>query len=363
MNNRRDRKTRKYAREILRGGRKWLRINRDLLSANQQSDIRAKSQQLQQALRDGPVADAAARSDELERKIQSALPAQKHSAVRENVEVLLVAAILAMGVRTFFIQPFKIPTGSMQPTLYGIYPPPESPSHPYNSFHGPSFLERVVGMLFQGNMYEEDGYRSRGDHIFVDKFSYHFRKPRRGEVIVFDTSFIDKRYFNRREDAYYDRVGRSYERHLVHGPDTQPQVVSSVPEDCNRINARGGFYIKRLVGLGGDHLEIQPPFLYVNGAVLDDRPAFQRIYSREDQYSGYVLQHYQPRNVRAYEPQFLNDNLSNAFTVPPRNIFVLGDNSLSSLDGRFWGPIPHAYLVGRAVLVYWPFSKRFGLID
>jgi signal peptidase I len=127
----------------------------------------------------------------------------------------LVAVIVAMAVRTFFIQPFKIPTGSMQPTLYGIYPPPESsPPEPYKTLQGPSFLEKIAGILFQGNMYEEYGYRSRGDHIFVDKISYHFRKPHRGEVIVFDTSHITE-------------LG----------------------------NARGKFYIKRLIGLENDVIQ------------------------------------------------------------------------------------------------------------
>jgi signal peptidase I len=324
MNNRRDRQTRKYAREILRGGRKWLRINRDLLSANQQSDIRANSQELHQALRDGHLAVVAAKTDELERKIQAALPAQKHSAFRENVEVLLVAAILAMGVRTFFIQPFKIPTGSMQPTLYGIYPPPETePPHPYNGLHGPSVLERIVGLLFQGNMYEEYGYRSRGDHIFVDKLSYHFRKPRRGEVIVFDTSHIAE-------------LGGA---------------------------AHGRFYIKRLIGLENDVIQVQPPHVLVNAQILDSRPAFKRIYSCENGYNGYVNMDGRTINrFRTPASRYLNSPTA-TYTVPPKHLFVMGDNSLSSLDGRFWGSLPKTDLVGRAVLVYWPFTKRFGFID
>ena len=325
MNNRRDRKTLKYAREILRGGRKWLRINRDLLSAEDESDIRTKSQELQQALRTGHVAVVAAKSDELERKIQAALPAQKHSAFRENVEVLLVAAILAMGVRTFFIQPFKIPTGSMQPTLYGIYPPEPEPPHPYKSFRGPSIVERLVGLMFQGNMYEENGYRSRGDHIFVDKLSYHFRKPCRGEVIVFDTSHIAE-------------LGGA---------------------------AHGRFYIKRLIGLENDVIQIQPPHVLVNGEILDSRPAFKRIYSCQNGYSGYVIMDGRSMD-RFHGPASISRYLNSpttTYTVPSNHLFVMGDNSKSSLDGRFWGSLPQTDLVGRAVFVYWPFTKRFGFID
>jgi signal peptidase I len=316
MSNWKDRQTLKYAREILRGGQKWLRINRDLLSAKQQSEIEAKLGTLEEALRGGKATEAAARADEVERKIQGVLPARKHSAIRENAEVLLVAIIVAMAVRTFFIQPFKIPTGSMQPTLYGIYPPPESaPPEPYKTLEGPSVFEKIAGILFQGNMYEEYGYRSRGDHIFVDKMSYHFRKPQRGEVIVFDTSHITE-----------------------------------------LENARGKFYIKRLIGLENDVIQIQPPHVLVNGQVLDTRPAFERIYSRQNGYSGYVI-------INGYPASKYLNSPDATYTVPPKHLFVMGDNSRSSLDGRFWGSLPAKDLVGRAVFVYWPFSKRFGLID
>jgi signal peptidase I len=316
MINWKDRQTRKYAREILHGGRKWLRINRDLLTANQRTDVEAKLRELEQALHGGKATEAAARADEVERKIQGVLPAQKHSAVRENIEVLLVAVIVAMAVRTFFIQPFKIPTGSMQPTLYGIYPPPETSAEPYKTLQGPSLFERIAGILFQGNMYEEYGYRSRGDHIFVDKISYHFRKPQRGEVIVFDTSHITE-------------LGGA---------------------------ARGKFYIKRLIGLENDVIQLQPPHVLVNGQVLDSRPAFERIYSRQNGYNGYVF-------INGFPSSRYLNSPDATYTVPPKHLFVMGDNSRSSLDGRFWGSLPQKDLVGRAVFVYWPFTRRFGVID
>jgi signal peptidase I len=317
MINWKERRTLKYAREVLRGGRKWLRINRDLLSSGQRSDLATKLNLLEDAVKARNAKGAASQADELERKIQGALPSQKHSAIRENAEVLLVAVIVAMAVRTFFIQPFKIPTGSMQPTLYGIYPPPETAEPlPYNSLQGPSLLERIFGMVFQGRMYEEYGYRSRGDHIFVDKISYHFRKPVRGEVIVFDTSHISE-------------LGGA---------------------------ARGRFYIKRLIGLENDVLQIQPPHVLVNGKTLDSRPAFERIYSQTNDYHGYVI-------ISGFRASRYLNSPDATYTVPPKHLFVMGDNSLSSLDGRFWGSLPQRDLVGRAVFVYWPFTKRFGLID
>jgi len=240
---------------------------------------------------------------------------QKSPALRENIEVLLVAVIVAMAVRTFFIQPFKIPTGSMQPTLYGVYPPPNDRPTEYVR-RPPSILERLAGIIFQGKMYETYGYRTRGDHIFVDKISYHFRKPRRGEVIVFDTTHI-------------------------------PEIPAP---------SRGNFYIKRLIGLENDVIQIKPPYVLVNGEVLDERPAFKRIYSLENGYHGYVI----PETYPA--PKYFPSSAS-TYTVPPKHLFPMGDNSRSSLDGRFWGSVPQEDLVGRAVFVYWPFSERFGRVD
>ncbi|HVM61199.1 MAG TPA: signal peptidase I [Verrucomicrobiae bacterium] len=316
MINWKERRTLKNAREILRGGRKWLRINCDLLADKRRQDVEMKLQELEQAVNGDRADEAAAKADEVEQKIQGALPTQTQSAVRENVEVLLVAVIVAMAVRTFFIQPFKIPTGSMQPTLYGIYPPPEAPPLPYSTLQGPSILEKIAGILLQGRIYEEYGYRSRGDHIFVDKISYHFRKPARGEVIVFDTSHITE-------------LGGA---------------------------ARGKFYIKRLIGLENDVIQIQPPHVLVNGQVLDSRPSFKRIYSCQNGYSGYVI-------INGYSGSRYLRSPTDSYTVPPKHLFVMGDNSRSSLDGRFWGSLPQDDLVGRAIFVYWPFTKRFGGID
>ena len=312
-----DRKTLKYAREVLRGAQKWLRINRDLLAPPQVSSITTVIGELQQALKTRSAKDAAARAEKVEQKIGGALPAAKHPGVRENVEMLLVVAILVMGIRTFFFQPFKIPTGSMQPTLFGVYPPEGMPPLPYNNDQAPSFAARVAGMAIRGEIYERFGYRSRGDHIFVDRFSYHFRKPQRGEVIVFDTGNI-------------------------------PEIPSS---------SRGKFYIKRLIGLENDVIQIEPPYVLVNGQILDERPAFKRIYSRENGYNGYVI----PGAFVANHSYFHSP--ADRYTVPAQHLFPLGDNSVSSLDGRFWGSVPEKDLVGRAVLVYWPITKRFGFLN
>jgi len=344
-----ERKKFKQAKELVRGARKLVRVRRDLLDRRALDELNAAIASLDAAIQKRDLAASSANSEKLDKVLAKYFPPPKNAGLRENVEVFLVAVIVAMGVRTFFVQPFKIPTGSMQPTLYGIYPPrpPESqyqPPIPYDESGPTSFLDRlrqlprqlvrtseyeqvwrpsppawVLGTALCGAIYERDGYRLRGDHIFVDKLSYHFRKPVRGEVIVFSTGNI---------------------------PD-----LATRPET---------FYIKRLIGLPGDKIQIREPYALVNDEILDKRPAFQRIYSRQSGYSGYLL--LDPLGYGMVPPKYLNRR-HNEYEVPANHLFVLGDNSAASLDGRFWGSLPRKNLVGRAVVVYWPFTKRFGLIN
>jgi signal peptidase I len=310
-----NRKQLKRARELARGAHKLIRVHRDVLESRALEDLHREAMDLEAAAKARDIATVTTSGDKLEKLVEKHFPRPKNAGLRENVEALLVAVIVAMAVRTFFIQPFKIPTGSMQPTLYGIHPPPGTPPLPYDA-GSPSVLDRLAGIFLQGKMYESQGYRSRGDFIFVDKVSYHFRKPHRGEVIVFDTGNL-----------------------------------AELP-----ASSRGKFYIKRLIGLENDTIQIKPPYVLVNGQVLDGQPAFQRIYSRQNGYNGYVI----PETFPA--PRYLHAP-TDIYTVPSKHLFVLGDNSVSSLDGRFWGSLPKKDLVGRAVFIYWPFTPRFGAIS
>jgi signal peptidase I len=180
--------------------------------------------------------------------------ARAKSVVREYGEALAVALLLALLIRSFVVQAFKIPSGSMIPTLL------------------------------------------IGDHILVNKFVYGVRVPIVGTELL--------------------SVGR---------PRRGDVVVFVYPQD------EGKDFIKRVVGIEGDTIEVRDKRLYVNGEPVAD-PSARFVESGQ-----YVA----PR-----------DNFG-PFRVPPGYIFVMGDNRDRSYDSRFWGPVALDKVKGKAFLIYW----------
>jgi signal peptidase I len=265
------------------------------------------------------------------------------------------------------LQPFKIPTGSMQPTLNGIIGHPLPAAEPVpNIFRqigefivlGRNYInvvsaedDQVIQILpkkfaffftlsrivcekqnflvyappdtlrqdfkvLSGNHYAKGetiakGAVDTGDQVFVDKFSYNFVKPHRSDVFVFRTDDIPG---------------------IVGDPETgQP------------------FFIKRLAGVPNDTLRIDPPLFYVGGKLAEGF-GFGRVMGAKDGYRGYALGR-----------DYLSDP-TKTYVIPERRYFAMGDNSYNSYDSRFWGPVPEENLVGRGLFVYWPFNRHWGLI-
>jgi signal peptidase I len=157
----------------------------------------------------------------------------------------------------------------------------------------------------------------------VNKFIYHWKKPTRGEVFVFDTQNI-----------------RGIQQKLI-----QEEIATGVSRPGATVPRQGSqHYIKRLAGTPGDTLEIQPPLLKVNGEVATE-PGFVRVMSQEGYYTGYTLAG--ARGVQLQEGEY----------------WALGDNSANSSDSRDWGIVPEENIVGRAAFVYYPFGHHFGFVD
>ena len=344
-----------YKEDVL--GEKDLTVLRDLLA------------RLQEALKRRDRARIEAVREDIEAAVGKIAPPPRDAAWRENVEVFLVAIVIAAGVRAYFLQPFKIPTGSMQPTLYGIIgvpsetPPPnlfirafelicfgrhhidliatgddmvqEMSEATYLNFFTFTTItgERTRYTLFapRDTLYRDFGVRpgriyrkgetiarghiDTGDQVFVDKMSYNFVLPKRGNVFVFKTTGI-----------------RRIEEGLPPGIQSQ-------------------HYIKRLAGLPGDVLRIDAPDLYVDGQKAGAW-VFQRVMSSRDGYRGYS-------NMPQFPYLSASDDL---FRVPQKSYFALGDNSYHSKDSRDFGGVPEHNVTGRGLFVYWPLSSRWGII-
>ena len=203
-------------------------------------------------------------------KNEKAVPATgapaKTGRLRENIEAILIAVVIALFIRTFVVQAFKIPSGSMKQTL-------------------------LVG-----------------DHILVNKFIYGVKIPYLNTVIL---------------------------------PLTEPGrgdiVVFKYPVDPKKD------FIKRVIGVAGDVVEIRDKAVYINSERVTHDFA---VFSDTRTMSGGL----RPR-----------DNLG-PVTVPDGALFVMGDNRDESYDSRFWGFVPVRDVSGKAFVIYWSWdSEEFGV--
>ena len=360
------------ARLVLKNARKLLHYKRDLLSEANIATFETGISRLEQAIRSRDRDEVAAAAQDLDKQWGQYVPPVTDAAWRENCEVFLVAIVVAVAVRTFFLQPFTIPTGSMQPTLNGII-------GQRTDVPSPNLLRQAVDFVMRGRSYvdvtaksddivlrmterkmlyfftftdvqcEHDsytiwapavtlgnyfglvpgrqihagqpivrGYIDAGDHVFVDKVSYNFGFPQRGQVIVFKTTGI----------SYIEREMRAQG---LEGSE---------------------FYIKRLAGLPGDELRVDQPRLYVNGQLAQGF-GFERVMGSQGDYHGYTNP---PGGA-----QYLTTPDA-TFTVPAHSYFAMGDNSGNSSDSRYWGPLPQENMMGRGLIVYWPFWPHGGLV-
>ena len=407
------RKTKKVLEEskLIQSSLKRNRIyTQDHLSEKDLASIKALEEQYPPLLKERDVPGLEALNKDSLRLGSKLFPPSPWDGWRENVEVFVVAAIMALAIRTFFLQPFKIPTGSMEPTLFGIEPVPTTSVPPnyltqayellvhghtysrvvttqggritalqpgsftiwleYTDVHlindqGREEVDRIwirqqdvqfkLGLYINGTQDYRDGHIHKevyppgavladyetqtGDQVLVDKVTYNFHPPRRGDVFIFKTAGIPS---------------LAYEE----GPDQEGS------ED----------FIKRCVGLAGDLIEVKPPKLFVNGQPAAGASAFAKQFARADHYPGYTLIQYenpddQPGNTcsgatkdpnRPFNPY--DSGNSQSYYVPADCYWAMGDNSPNSKDSRYWGGVPKQNLVGRGYFVFWPFTSRWGWI-
>lgn len=453
-------KWKKEAKLLDKAAKKFLNYKRDLLTEQQIAEIESRRADLRKTVKAGSKEACDEASKQLQATCESSLPRyQAQGWVEENIEVFFVAIVIALGLRAYVVQPFRIPTGSMQPTLNGIVATKvasadDFPSLPIRTMqwatHGRSYVDlelkedkvlrqknpvvevqsvqvpglnielpsfnfvtnthiyfqdgskivfpgpkaalmntkgmgfgticgyptndmsqadhlaynvatgaldpmtgqakssearqaAISALVAKGACYDQSpngriggiflnsklpkgtviarGYIDSGDLILVDKMSYHFRSPKRGEVFVFDTRDIKK----------------------IHADAKKSGGVA------------GSHYIKRLAGVPGDELEIKGNDLYVNGQRAQE-PGFLKIMSdREGYHYGY-----KPIGKLAHGRTFP----AKLSKQPGMNEYIaLGDNSFNSSDSRDWGTVKEFNVIGPASFSLWPFgSGHWGLI-
>ncbi len=189
------------------------------------------------------------------------------SVFREYAEAIIIALVLALFIRTFVVQAFKIPSGSMLPTLL------------------------------------------IGDHLLVNKFIYGVKVPFSGNVLI-----------------------------PLKNPVPGDIVVFRFPKNPKLD------YIKRVIGVAGDTVEIRNKRIYVNGKPFPDP------------YGVFTDSKILPPDISP------RDNFG-PVKVPEHHIFVMGDNRDNSYDGRFWGFVDLNAVRGKAFIIYWSWDVRKPLLS
>src|SRR3982751_3757482 len=157
----------KHSRLLLRHARKYLRYKADLLSSADRDQITAGMKNLREALRQRDRERIHTTADALDKTLHRLTPVTWESHWRENCEVILVAIVVAVGIRSYFLQPFKIPTGSMQPTLNGII------GHPMTS-EPPNILQQVAEFVLRGRNYINVVSRENDEILQVQRQKFFF---------------------------------------------------------------------------------------------------------------------------------------------------------------------------------------------
>jgi signal peptidase I len=177
---------------------------------------------------------------------------------------LVFAVLIVLGLKAWVVNPYRIPSASMEPTLHCARP-------------------------------GDDCEAGSSDRVLANRFIYHFRDPKRKEVVVFNA----------------------------------PERAAII---CER-----GVYVKRIIGVPGDRWEERAGYVYIDGKRLDEP--------------------YVKPERRDRESLELSDILPGATVIPKDKYLMMGDNRRQSCDSRRWGLVPRSAIIGEVFLTYWPLGR------
>jgi signal peptidase I len=190
---------------------------------------------------------------------------RRQRSVLDWILTIVGAVLIVLALKAWVVNPYRIPSASMEPTLH---------------------CARPMDLCESGS----------SDRVLVNRFIYHFRDPRRKEIVVFNAP---------------KRAGL----------------------DCGQTGA----YVKRIVGVPGDRWEERNGYVYIDGKRLDEP--------------------YVEPDRRDHKTLALSDLLPNATVIPKDHYLMMGDNRSESCDSRRWGLVPRKDLIGEVFLTYWPPSR------
>ncbi|MDA8098380.1 MAG: signal peptidase I [Nitrospiraceae bacterium] len=220
-----------------------------------------------------------------EDQVQSGKP--RKTFYKEWIEPFLIAAVIALFIRQFVVEAFKIPSGSMIPTL------------------------------------------AVGDHLLVNKFVYGPRIP-----------FVDSRIFS----WYLPKRGDI--------------IVFRYPGDEDKN------FIKRIIGLPGDKIQIVNGTLMINDEPVRITPSSPPADASVEQGQSGTPRFYREQlGTVSHEIQYLYDQAQRndgPWLVPPESVFVMGDNRDNSQDSRVWGFVKFDKILGKALIIYWSWDGEQG---
>ena len=276
----------KKSQVLLNSAKSIIKNNSDQLSPDTINIIKGQIENLEITINEKDPTKIESSYKILNSNYQEYLKKFSKSRIRQNIEAIVIALCLAFLIRTFVVQPFKIPSGSMIPTL-------------------------LVG-----------------DHLLVNKFVYGTKVPftsikllpieeiKRGDVVVFKFPVEDS------------------------------------------VN-KGVHYIKRVIGLPGDEIDLKGRDVYINGKKVSQKFEGNFIYEesgieiKTDRYIDTLSENNFDVIYKKGSMNTTKGKLSYPLRVPENNIFVLGDNRDNSFDSRFWGFVPLGNISGKAFLVHW----------
>ena len=289
------------------------RLNRTRkVEADARATIQERLNELNRATRDADASEIEERREALEKLLAEHVEPHEKSGFREYAESIGIAVLLALFLRGFVVEAFKIPTGSMIPTL-------------------------LVG-----------------DHLFVNKFIYgirvpftqhfltHFETPTRGEVVVFTFPHKQaKEYLSKQSPSHRTCIDRQ-----------------SLEQEKDMI--------KRIIGVEGDTVEVRDNQLIVNGEPLK-RTFLRKEVTGNYMYPYEILEREEMPDGKQYTVRFRGAGQDfGPAKVKKDHIFVMGDNRDNSSDGRCWGQVPVENIKGRAIVIWWSVApdhvrwERFG---